>query len=178
MKYGRFFMVAALVAVFCFTSGVYAKDIKIGYIDSEKIFTKFKGTLDAQKKFDDIQTKWKEDAEKMQKELLALKDELENQGLLLSEAKKKEKAALIEKKYAEYQEFVNSIWGVNGKAYRKNSELTKPIMDRINVILKKIGEDEGYSFIFDAAQGAVVFAEPGRDLTDRVVEELNKETDK
>jgi outer membrane protein len=177
MKYGRFFQVVVWLAAMCFAGGVYAKDVKIGFIDSEKIFAKYKGTQDAQKKFDDIQTKWKEDAEKKQKELLTLKDELENQSLLLSDEKKKEKAALIEKKYAEYQEFVNSIWGANGTAYRKNSEMTKPIMAKINIILKKIGDDEKYTLIFDAAQGSIVYSEPGHDLTDRVIEELNKETD-
>lgn len=168
-------LVTLLLAVTAST--LAAKDLKLGYINSERIFGKFKGTVDAQKKFDDIQQKWKDDAENMQKELLQLKEELENQSLLLSEEKKKEKAQKIEEKYAAYQEFVNSIWGVNGRAYRKNAELTKPIMSKINVILKKIGEDEGYTLIFDAAQGVIVYAEPKYDLTDRVIEELNKETD-
>jgi outer membrane protein len=167
----------AILLALAWCGGAAAKDMKIGYIDSEKIFAKFKGTSDAQKKFDEVQAKWKEDAEKMQKDLLKLKDELENQSLLLSDQKKKEKAQLIETKYAEYQKFVNDIWGANGKAYRRNSELTKPIMDKINVILKKIGEAENYTYVFDAAQGTIVYAEPGHDLTDKVLEELNKEAE-
>lgn len=174
MKSVRFLSV--LVACVMLTAGVVAaKDMKIGFIDSEKIFGKFKGTEDAQKDFDKIQEQWKKEAEQMQQKLLKMREELENQSLLLSDEKKAEKARVIEKKYMEYQEFVNKIWGQNGVAYRKNAELTKPIMVKINAILKKIAHEENYSYIMDAAQGAIVYADPALDLTDRVVKELNRE---
>jgi Skp family chaperone for outer membrane proteins len=69
---------------------------------------------------------------------------------------------------------VKSIWGPEGKIAQKNAELMKPIIDKVNGILERIGTEEKFSMIFDAANGGVVFAPPGADLTPRVVEELNR----
>ncbi|UCE18604.1 MAG: OmpH family outer membrane protein [Gemmatimonadota bacterium] len=154
-----------------------AADLKIGFIDSERIFRSYKGTSDAQSKLDQEVTEWEKKAEEMRKEVEDLQQELEAQSLLLSEEKKREKEQTLQTKYAEYQQFVTSIWGPQGEAVKRNEELTKPIIEKIDAILKNIGEEEDYTFIFDAVGGGLVFAKPTFDLTDRVIEELNKEAE-
>ncbi len=52
--------------------------------------------------------------------------------------------------------------------------MTKPIYDKINRVIQKIGEDEEYDFIIDASSGALLHANPKYDITDRILEELNK----
>jgi len=65
--------------------------------------------------------------------------------------------------------------GPEGEYYKKNLEFTKPIIDKINGLIQKIGEDDGYDFIFDASSGALVHANTDKyDITQRVLEELNK----
>ncbi|MFQ6092002.1 MAG: OmpH family outer membrane protein [bacterium] len=154
-----------------------AADLKIGYIDSQRIFRSYKGTADAQAKLDREVAEWEKKAEAMKKEVEDLQKELDAQSLLLSEEKKREKEQTLQAKYAEYQQFVTSIWGPQGEAIRSNEELTKPIIEKIDAILKKIGEEENYTFIFDAVGGGLVYAKPTFDLTDQVIEELNKETE-
>ena len=56
---------------------------------------------------------------------------------------------------------------------RRNEELTRPIIEQMNQVLTRLGEEEGFSIIFDAADGNVVYADRALDLTDRVLEELN-----
>jgi Skp family chaperone for outer membrane proteins len=41
-------------------------------------------------------------------------------------------------------------------------------------VLNKIGSDEGFSIIFDAADGNIVFGNEEFDLTDRVLASLNQ----
>lgn len=166
---------AILMALFILVSLAYSAELKIGYIDSQRIFASYKGTADAQAQFDREVAQWERQAEQMRQEVERLRKELEAQSLLLSEEAKKEKEQALQAKYNEYQQFVIRIWGPNGEAVRRNAELTKPIIDKINVILEKIGKKEGYTFIFDAAGGYIVFAQPEFDLTDLVIEELNRE---
>lgn len=154
-----------------------AADLKIGYIDSQQIFRAYKGTADAQAKLDTEVAEWEKKAEDMRVEIEDLQKELEAQSLLLSEEKKKEKEQTLQGKYAEYQQFVTSIWGPQGEAVKRNEELTQPIIEKIDTILKKIAEDEDYTFIFDAVGGALVYAKPTFDLTEQVIEELNKEAE-
>ena len=170
-------VVSAMLMCFvpCLTG--HSADLKIGYIDSERIFRSYKGTADAQTKLDKEVADWEKKAEEMRTEVEDLQKELEAQSLLLSEEKKREKEQTLQAKYASYQQFVTSIWGPQGEAVKKNEELTKPIIEKIDAILKNIGEEENYTFIFDAVGGGLVYAKPTFDLTDRVIEELNKETE-
>ena len=174
---GSLSLVLAGILLLTVIRSVEAADLKIGFIDSQRIFRAFKGTADAQSKLDTEVTEWEKKAEDMRTEIEDLQKELEAQSLLLSEEKKKEKEQTLQNRYAEYQQFVTSIWGPQGEAVKRNEELTQPIIEKIDAILKTIAEKENYTFIFDAVGGALVYAKPTFDLTDQVIEELNKETE-
>lgn len=167
-------MGAALALVALCTVAAVA-ELKFGYIDSEVIFQQYEGTKDAQEKFNKEVAKWEQSASEQQKEILELKEQLEKQSLLLSSERKKELEVKLQEKTAAYQKFVASKFGQDGEALKKNSELTKPIIERINKIIDKIAKDEKYDFIFDARAGGIVFAKKGFDLTQRVLDLLSKE---
>lgn len=153
----------------------FPQDLKIGYINSGRILDESKEYDEAQKKLEKFMKGWKEQAAKKEKELRELQAELDRQRLLLSEERREEKEREIQAKYEEYRKFVNDIVSPEGKRAQKNRELSKPIYDKINTILEKIGEAEGYDFIFDAFPGTIVYSKPEYDLTDKVIEELNRE---
>ena len=50
----------------------------------------------------------------------------------------------------------------------------QPIIDKVNTVIQKIGEDGDYDVIFDAAVGNIVYAKEDFDLTDLVLEDLNE----
>jgi outer membrane protein len=167
-----------LIAVIflCLTSAgaAFGAELKIGFIDSERIFAEFKGVQEAQKQFDqDIQT-WKAQATEMKSENDKLRGEIDSQRLMLSESKLQEKESELQGKIRAYEEFVQRIWGPNGELEQRNEQLTKPIIAKIRTVVDKIGMDESFSFILDAADGNIVFGNKALDLTDRVLEELGK----
>jgi len=53
--------------------------------------------------------------------------------------------------------------------------LSKPVIDKINQILARIAKEENFDFILDARAGGVVYALPKYDLSERVLQLLNKE---
>ena len=55
---------------------------------------------------------------------------------------------------------------------RRQSELAKPIMDKINNVLQDIRTQGGYAIILDAAAGGIVSADPAIDLTETVLTRL------
>jgi Skp family chaperone for outer membrane proteins len=69
---------------------------------------------------------------------------------------------------------VAETFGEEGMAAKRNRELTQPIVERINKILEKLSETEGYSLVFDVANANIVYAKKELDLTARVLEELSK----
>jgi outer membrane protein len=150
-------------------------EIKIGYINSEEIFVKYRGTKDAQEKYDKEAAKTQQLVVDMQKEIKELESRLEKQSLLLSGERKKELEDKIKSKYSEYEQFVSENYGRDGKLIQKNVEMTKPIIQKINTIIEKIAVDENYDLILDGRMGGIVYAKKVYDLTARVLEILNKE---
>ena len=62
----------------------------------------------------------------------------------------------------------------SGSIARKQNDFMTPVINDINEILTRIGENEGYDFILDAEQGGVLFANEKHDISDYILEELNK----
>jgi Skp family chaperone for outer membrane proteins len=147
---------------------------KIGYVDSMRLRTEFKEFTDAQAKFDQDVKAWEDEAAEMKKTLDSLEKDLEETSLILSEAKRKEKEDSLSAQEHRYQKFTNDVFGPGGKAEKRNAELTKPILDKINLVLEKIATDEDIIMIFDSVNGNIAYAKKNLDLTDLVLEELDK----
>ncbi len=175
MRRAIFLGSAAIIAFVCFGAVASAQEFKIGYIDSERIFAEYSATRDAQEQFDRDVEAWRREAEQTEQDLEDMREELESQRLLLSEKALAEKERALQAKASEYERFVQSIWGPTGRIAQRNAELTKPIIEKIRGVLDRIGAEQGYSVIFDAADGNIVYGERSLDLTDQVLAELNKE---
>jgi outer membrane protein len=164
----------SVVALLATVSLTWA-ELKVGIINSEKIFLEYEGTKQAQEKFNKEVAKWEQEATDRQKEIKELQQQLEKQSLLLSAERKKEIEEKLQQKVIEYRKFLNEKFGQQGEALKQNQELTAPIIDRIKAILDKIGEAESYDLILDTQNGGVVFWKKTYDLTDKVLKELQKE---
>ena len=152
----------------------FAQEGRIGYIDSMRLRNEYKEFADAQTKLDKEVEVWRVQADSIKKELDSLQADYDNQKLILSEAKKKEKEELLEKKKGELDKFAQDIFLPGGKIETRNAELTKPILEKINTVLEKIAAENNYMLIFDSVNGNIAYAKKALDLTDKVLEELNK----
>ena len=152
-----------------------AADLKIGFIDSERIFSEYAGTQEAQKSFNREVQELTKTAREKKTEIDELQRKLDAQGPMLSEAKRDEQNQVLQKKVADYDAFVQKNWGPQGSVSKLNEQYLKPIVDRVHKIVTTFGSDEGYSIIMDAADGNIIFGDHALDLTDRVLEQLRKE---
>ncbi len=174
MKYhlGKALLVAAL-ALLALPMNLKAQE-KIVYIDSYRIRLEYKEFQDAQTQFIKEVEQWNAEVDKGQKEIEALEADLTKQSLILSDAKKKEKQSEIDQKKADWQKAANDIFGPDGRAEKRNAELTKPLLDKINAVLEKIAIAEGYALILDTVNGNIAYGKKDLDITDKVLEELDK----
>ncbi len=170
MSVNRWWVIAVAVAFW----PADAVCLKIGYIDSKRILAEYPDAVEAQSKFDTELQAWQQEAEAKRQEIEELERELEAQRLLLSDETRSEKEAEIDRRKLEMTRFFEEVWGDEGKAARRNLELTKGIVERVNKVLERLGEAEGFDVIMDAAAGGIVFAREELDLTDRLLAELEK----
>lgn len=168
-------MVAAIALALLVSVRPVSAQLKVGYIDSQKILESYKESQDAQKQLASLNEQWQQEAKNMEQDLREKQDQLESQSLLLSEEKKTEKAQEIQNLYIRFQQFQQEKWGPQGEVYNKQKELMQPVLDKINASIRRIGAEDKFDYIFDVVAGNILYASDDQpDLTQRVLDELNK----
>ncbi|UCD37090.1 MAG: OmpH family outer membrane protein [Fidelibacterota bacterium] len=150
--------------------------LKIGYIDSNRIMQEFEEVRDAQAKLEKETRRLQVEYNTFVERLDSLNREFERQRLLLSNEKIREKEAEIQSLYQTTQAFQQSKFGPEGELYRYQAQLMAPVLDKVDAAVKKLGAERSYDYIVDAAGGALVYALPAHDLTADVIAELRRST--
>jgi len=127
----------------------------------------------AQEEFNTEYKLWEEEAKTMQIELEEMIQEYEKQRIVLSVEKKTEKESQIQAKQTALDVFTREIFGPGGTAERKNNNLVKPLLEKINSAIEKVSTEENYDFVFNAA--GLAYAKQGYDITDKVLKVLSEE---
>jgi outer membrane protein len=166
-------LVALGLVLASFPSAARAADTRVGFIDSAKIFQDYKLAQDAQQQFDRQVQNWRNEAAEKQRAVDQLRAEVRDQGPILSSVKRQEKEEALQKAIQVYETFVQEVWGPNGRAAQENERTTKEIVDQIRSVVQKLAGEKGLDLVFDAAGGAIVYADRSLDLSAEVVRELN-----
>jgi outer membrane protein len=163
-----------------------AQEMKIGFVNSAEIFSQYKSFADTQQKFNKEVEEWQNKAQGMKTQVDSLAAYIKGEIDVipprlpfhaLSESKQREKQEEYTSKETAYLEYVNTVFGPDGTAERRNAELTQPILDKINSIISVIAQEEEYTYVFDSVAGNIAYADVKYDLTEKVIEELNKEVE-
>jgi len=153
---------------------ILAKEIKIGFVESKKVFNEYQATVSANSQFNEFVGALRDSAGKIQDGLEKLKNELEAQKLMLSEEARLKKMDEIESLNKSYNQFLQDIFGPGGKVEQKNDELMTPLLKKIYDAVSKVAQQEGFAIVMDLTEG-VYYASGDLNLTDLVVKELNRE---
>ena len=176
MKKSKLLSAASIIVLFMVAglgSTALAQIGKFGYVDSDRIFTEYKDWAKAQDEFNTEYKAWDDEAKDMQKELDDMTAEYEKQKLILSEEKKKEREAAIEAKRSALDAFTKEIFGPDGSAERKNANLVKPLLEKINNAIERVATEGNYDFIFNST--GLAYATKDYDITDKILEILEEE---
>lgn len=147
-------------------SAVWAQDLKIGYVNSERVLRESAPAKAAQSKLEAEFGRREKELNDAAVRLKTAADKLEKEGPTQSEAEKNRRQRELvdqdrdlQRKRREFQEDLNQ---------RKNEELST-VVERANRAIRQIFESEKYDVILQE----VVFAGPRIDITDKVIRVLN-----
>ena len=143
-----------------------AQELKIGYVNSERVLREAAPAQAAQKKLEAEFGKRQREMTESEQRLKAAADKLEKDGPTLAAADRaRRERELVEqdrdlqRKRREFQEDLNQ---------RRNEELSA-VVERANRAIKQIFDSEKYDLILQE----VIFAGPRVDITDKVIRVLN-----
>ena len=151
-----------------------AKETKIGFVDSERIFREYHATAAVNNEYNDFVNTFRDSAATLKRNIEDMENEFNSQKLVLSEEARLRKLDEIESLKTAYNKFLNDVFGSNGKIEQKNDELMTPLLSKINDAIKKIAEQEGFRMVVDLTAD-VFYASDELDLTTLVINELNLE---
>lgn len=149
-----------------------AADVRIGYIDSARIFLEYEAAKEAQARFDRQVTGWRDEAAEKQKSVETLRAEVRDQSPILSSLKRQEKEEALQRAISEYERFIQDIWGPQGRAVQENERATGEVVAQIRSAVEKIASERALDLVLDAASGYLIYANKTLDLTATVIEEL------
>jgi len=147
-----------------------AAEVKVGYIDLQKVLNVSNSGKAAKEKIAKKVKEYEVQIGAQQKELKAAKDELEKQALLLSDEARSQKERDYQQKLKELQRFTKDI---REELRMKDNDFTHKILDEIVKIVGKIGEEKGYTVIFEKNESSLIYASEKIDLTDQVIKKYN-----
>ena len=158
------FALAALLAGAA--QGIWAQELRIGYVNSDRVLRDAIPAKAAQAKLETEFSKREKDLAEFANRLKATGDKLDKDAPTLSETERNrrqrdlvEQDREFQRKRREFQEDLNQ---------RKNEELSG-VVERANRVIKQIFETEKYDVILQEA----VFAGPRVDITEKVIKALN-----
>ncbi len=163
------------LAVLVLAVPLLAKEFRLGYVDTERVVARYEKAADAKKEMDEAVRRFETRADSLKSAWEAAKTEFESQSPTLSESGRRQRAAEVERLKRAWESYVNEVWGRGGRIDQRNRELIAPITAQVESAVARIAESEGYAIVLDAAKAPVVYAQPGLDITEAVIEELNRE---
>lgn len=158
--------VALAASMMVATAAVQAQELKIGYVNSERVLREANLAKAAQVKLEAEFGKREKDLRDLEAKLRAAADKLEKDAPTLAEAERNrrqrdivEQDRDLQRKKREWQEDLTQ---------RKNEELSA-VVEKANRVIKQIFETEKYDLIL---QDAIHFS-PRVDITKKVIDALN-----
>jgi len=161
------------IVLLIFTSFLLS-EVKIGYLNADKILTELDEVRQVQIQLEKEQRKIESDYQDLEIELDSLLRSYEQQKMLMSEERRVKFEKTLTDKQAELQRFQMEKVGPQGEIYKIHDQLMAPVYGKIDAAIQKVGKEEGYDYIFNVVSGGIVYALPQYDLTDLVIKELEK----
>jgi len=161
------------VTVFLFFSISLSAQLKIGYIDSEFIRKQVTDFQDVDKKMDTFVKEWNDEIAKIDKTWKEKYDDYDRRKLLLSDQKRVEMESELQALEKKMMDLRQAKYGPSGEFQKKQEELLKPVLEKVNAAVKKVAEENNYDFIFDRSGDIIfVYAKEEYDVTNLVLEKL------
>lgn len=160
-----FVILGGIIFVLTILLGLVDAAEKFAFIDLSRIFSEYNKTKDYDKVLGEKETVYNTERDKKVNDVKQMQDKMD----LLSDKEKESKRGELETKVKALQDFDR----------QKQTDLRKEFGDKkteiikdIHAVVKQYAEKEGYALVFNEA--GVVYNAKSLDVTDKIIEALNK----
>lgn len=164
----KIFKNLVMAGLVTFAFDAQAADLKVGYVQVDKILQEAPQTAESGKKLEREFSPRSQELDRMAKQIKDLEAILDKDGLTISEAERRNKERDVQSIKIEFQRKQRELReDIN---LRKNEELGS-LQDRVNKAVQSVSEAEGYDLV---VYSGVAYASKKIDITDKVLKILGK----
>jgi Skp family chaperone for outer membrane proteins len=157
-------------------SAIAQKAQRIGYIDMEYILENVPEYKEAQSKLNSKALTWQQNIEKQQKEIEALKSELNIEKALMTKELILDKEEDIQIKELELKKLQDSYFGVEGDLFLLRQQLVQPVQDLVYNAIQDIAVKRKYDFILDKSTDLIMlYTNKQYDISELVIKSITRE---
>ena len=154
---------------FCTVASTFAQ-LKIGYIQSERIRTEYEEFTEAESQLQMEYQKVQVEYEKMIMQLDSLNKDYEVKRLMALDKGESIKQQIMQMERA-IQTYQAEKVGPQGELMKKSAQMEYEILGKVREAVRKVAIDKGFDYIMDSSMGWL-YAKPNYDVTDDVLHEL------
>ena len=144
-----------------------AQDVKIGFVNTERILRESGPAVRAGKKLETEFSKKQAEIQKLADQLKRVQDDLEKNGVTMSDAQRRTKEREFNDLNRELQRRDRDF---RDEVNQRRNEETATLVDQANRIIKQIAEQEKFDVILQATDALILNARV--DITERVMKAL------
>lgn len=156
-----------VVVLLLSASSLAMADMRIGFVNTERVFREAPIAIAAQKKLEKEFAPRDAELQKMAKQARELQSQLEKGSAMLSDNDRRNKERDLANINREYQRILREFR--EDLNVRRNEELTK-VQDRARKAIQSYGEAEKYDVILEDA----IYFSPKIDITDHIIHMLTQ----
>ena len=151
------------------------KKDKTVYVDVGMLMQEYKGMKAAQAAFQEKSAQWQANADTLIAQFQQELKNYEKERPRMTKREKELKEELLRNKQIQINQYQEAM---QMKARDEEQALTQNVINTVNDYIREYGKQKGYTFIMGATgQGNIVYAQDGVNITDEIIEGLNKEWD-
>ena len=140
-------------------------EIKIGYVNFEKIFESYEKTKDLNEELQKKKYQKEVEGQQMVDEINKLRSKIQ----LLSDEEKEKKQKELTEKMRDLRDFTNDS---KQELLKERDEIFKKLTKEITDIIEEKGKKDGYTLIFD--DQVILYKAKANDLTEEIITLLNE----
>ncbi len=145
---------------------------KVGVIEIEKVFTDTKIGKKAQETLDNFVKNRQALIDMEQKDLRRMDEDFAKQQSVLSDAAKRERAEMMQRRISEFQQKTNEL---NREIQDKQKEVIDGFRETVERAVAKLAPQLGLQVVVQKGRGTqTVYSEAGVDITAKVIEEMDR----
>jgi len=149
-----------------FTLSTAFGELKVGCVDIQRAMNESQAGIEAKKAIGREMEKLQKLFADRQKELQTMKESLEKQAPMMKPEARAAKEKDFQSKVRDYQRWLEDN---QKEIQQKGMEMERTILQGIQKVIKKIGEEEGYTLVLEKNEAILLYSSKALDFTDRVI---------